>query len=374
MRNTYLTSEAVARLKKGAAFLRREDIASVEGDAVAGEPVHLVDAEGHPLGMADLDLESPMPLRRLGTPDEIAEGIIPRQLRRAIRRRAQVVDDPRYCRLVNDEGDALPGLVIDRFDEHFAVQTTTRAMEARIEEITRSLVEVAGARSVILRNDTARREMAGLKRQPPRVLQGSPPRWTRLLELGARISFDLQRGLETGYSYSLREVRRTVGRLAHQAYVLDPSCFVGGTVVQAGLHGARQIVAFAEDPDAADLARENVEANGLINRTRVEVGSPIEALKSIREAFDLVLLHAPAAAVDGELIHLSLRATRHEGRLVVAASDAALGATPLEEHVLRACEREGRAAWRLLRPAAPPDFPTLAGAPDALASVVLEIS
>jgi 23S rRNA (cytosine1962-C5)-methyltransferase len=291
------------------------------------------------------------------------------------------VDDPRYCRVVNDEGDALPGLVVDRFDEHFAVQTTTRAMDARNEEITRSLVEVAGARSVILRNDTARREAVGLKREQPRVLLGSPPRWTRLLELGARISFDLHRGLETGYTYSLREVRRTVGRLAQHAYVLDPSCFVGGTILQAGLHGARQIAAFAEDPDAADLARENVEANGLMNRTRVEVASPVEALRSIREAFDLVLLHAPLGGDEGrwtkelgELIHLSLRATRHEGRLVVAAADAALGATPLEEHVLRACEREGRAAWRLLRPAAPPDFPALAGAPDALAAVVLEIS
>jgi 23S rRNA (cytosine1962-C5)-methyltransferase len=203
-----------------------------------------------------------------------------------------------------------------------------------------------------------------------------------LLELGARITFDLHQGSETGYSYSLREVRRAVGRLSQNQRVLDPVCFVGGTIIQAGLHGARHVVAFAEDPDAADLARENVEANGLMNRALVATASLPEALRSIRETFDLVLLHAPARGGDprrwtqhfAELLELSLRATRHGGRLLIAAADATLGTTPLETYVLRACEHEHRAAWRLLRPAAPPDFPTVVGAPEALASVVLEIS
>jgi 23S rRNA (cytosine1962-C5)-methyltransferase len=315
-------------------------------------------------------------------PVPIPEGVIPRQLRRAMSRRAQLVDDPRHCRLINDEGDGLPGLIIDRFDAHFAVQTTSRAMDARLDEIARSLVEVAGARSVILRNDTSRREVVGLERDRSHVLTGSPPRWTRLLELGARITFDLHQGFETGYSYALREVRRALERLSQNQRVLDPACLVGGTIIQAGLHGARHAVAFAEDPEAADLARENVEANGLMSRARVAAASPMEALRAIHDTFDLVLLHAPARGGDGrrwrkefgELLQLSLRATRHGGRLVVAAADAALGATPLEGYVLRACEQEGRAAWRLLRPAAPPDFPAVAGAPEALASVVLEIN
>ena len=315
-------------------------------------------------------------------PLDLDDGAIPRHLRRALSRRGQLVDDPRHCRMVNGEADGLPGLIIDRFDAYFAVQTISRAMDAHLEEITRSLVEVAGARSVILRNDTPRREAVGLERERARVLTGSPPRWMRLLELGARITFDLHQGSETGYSYALREVRRAVGRLSQNQRVLDPACFVGGTIIQAGLHGARYVVAFAEDPDAAELARENVEANGLMNRAMVAIAAPLEALHALHETFDLVLLHAPARGGDprrwtehfGELIQLSLRATRHGGRLVLAAADAALGTTPLESYVLRACEQEDRLAWRLFRPAAPPDFPAMAGAPEALASVVLEIS
>lgn len=381
MTHTYLSEEAVRRLRHGASTLRRDEIVSIEGKVSAGQPVQLLDTEGRSIGYGDFEPENPVALRRLGLPDDPAEGLIPRQLRRAMERRSHLVDDPRYCRVVNDDGDGLPGLVVDRFDTHFAVQTTTRAMDARLDEIARSLVEVCGARSILLRNDGTRRQAAGLKTERSRVLSGTPPRWTRLLELGARITLDLHQGAETGYSYALREVRRTVGRLARDARVLDPSCFVGGTIVQAGLQGARQIVAFSEDFDAAELARENVEANGLMSRARVELGGAYEALSNLNDTYDLVVLHAPPRGADpsvwmgelDQLLHLSLRATRRGGRLLVAASDAALGSVPLEEHVLQACDREGRAAYRLLRPAAPADFPAPAGAPDALASVVLEI-
>lgn len=380
---TTLTNEAVRRLRQGAANIHRDDILRVEGASDSGAPVELRDEEGRSLGIGDLvDGEGPIAVRRLGLINEPAEGFIPRQIRRAMERRALLVDDPRYCRVVNDEGDGLPGLVIDRFDGHYAIQTATRAMDRRVDEIVRSLGEIAQARSAILRNDTDRRARSGLPKERSRVLYGTPPRWTRILELEARLTVDLHQGGETGYAYALREVRRTVARLSLNARVLDPSCNVGGALVQAGLHGAREIVAFAESFESAELSRENIEANGLMNRAIVDVATPIEGLRDLRQTFDLVLLHAPSRGVDkkrwatelSEMILLSLRATRHGGRLFIAAPETALGAEPLESHVLRACDQEGRAAYRLLRPAAPSDFPAPAGAPDAVASVVLEIA
>ena len=163
----------------------------MDGTPAFGEPVQLRDEEGRLLGLADLDLESSFPVRRLGLPEETAEGLIPRHLRRAYERRARLVDDPRYCRLVNDDGDGLPGLTIDRYDTHFVVQSFSRAMDARVQEISRALVEVAGAHSVLLRNDSPRRKTLGLPAQRPHVLYGAPPRWCRMLELGARFTVDL---------------------------------------------------------------------------------------------------------------------------------------------------------------------------------------
>jgi 23S rRNA (cytosine1962-C5)-methyltransferase len=381
--STFLSSEAAQRMRHGLAHARRDEILSVEGEPSAGEPVRLMGPSGEALGLADLDLSEAVAVRRLGLPNDAPDGVVPRQLRRAFERRGRLVDDPRYCRMVNEDGDGLPGLVIDRFDQHYSLQTTSRAMDARLEEITRVLVEAGGARSVLLRNDTERRTRAGLGAdRGGRVLHGTPARWMRLLELSARLSIDLQKGEGTGYTYALRELRRMVGRLAPGARVLDPACLVGGTAVQAGLHRARRIDAFASDPDDMDLAQENAEANGLMNKVHLQCASPLQALRENQATYDLVLLHAPARGANpaawartlDELVRHSVRATRHGGCLVLAASGEALGALPLEEHVLTACDQAGRSAFRLLRAAAPADFPAPAGSPDELSAVALELS
>src|SRR5262245_15564289 len=81
--NPYLSREAAQKLRHGAFWLRREDILSMDGTPVAGEPVQLRDEEGQVLGLGDVDLESSFPVRRLGLPEESAEGLIPRHIRHA---------------------------------------------------------------------------------------------------------------------------------------------------------------------------------------------------------------------------------------------------------------------------------------------------
>ncbi len=379
MLNTYLSREAARKLRHGAFWLSREDILSMDGTPVAGEAVQLRDEDGAVLGLGDVDLEASFPVRRLGLPAEALEGLIPRHIRHALELRARLVDDPRFCRLVNDDGDGLPGLIVDRYDNHFVLQTLTRAMDARIEEITRAIVEVAGAGSVLLRNDSGRRKALGLTPQRPHVLYGNPPRWCRLLELGARFTVDLTYGRNTGYHYDQRELRRFIPRLARDARVLDPSCNVGGLFVHAGIHGARQILAFDADGDAADLARENAEANGLQGRVKVEAGASLDVLKALTDTFDLVLLDArDAGTQEGfvEQVRLALQRTRHGGRLLVTGYHPPLALGAFEELVAGACEREQRVAFRLARLGLPPDHPSPVNTPaaDYLDAVALEVN
>jgi 23S rRNA (cytosine1962-C5)-methyltransferase len=370
--STYLSDEAARRLRHGVPWVYRDEIVRMDGTPSAGETVLLKDSEGRPLGFGDVDLESAFAIRRLGMPNEAPSGLIQRHLRRALQRRG-LVEDPRYCRLVNDDGDGLPGLVVDRFEGHFVVQTFTRAMDARVEEIARSLVEVLGARSVLLRNDSQRRAALKLPLTRPHVLYGTPPRWTRVLELGARFTIDLHAGLNTGFFYDHREVRKAIVQMSSGARVLDACCNVGGLFVHAGLHGAKSILAFEADADAADLARENAEANGLIARAVVETVDAFDALERLHEPFDLVIVDAPAlpAAKEGSeepfirLLRLGVRNTRHGGRMIVSGYHPPLPVGALDERVALACELEGRLATRLMRPSLPPDFPTIVGSPGA---------
>ncbi len=349
----------------------------MEGTPAVGEAVQLRDEEGELLGLADVDLEARYAVRRLGYPEESAEGLIPRHVRHAFERRARLVDDPRFCRVINDDGDALPGLIVDRYDTHLIVQTLTRGMDARLQEITRALVEVGGAQSVLLRNDTSRRKELGLPVQRPHVLYGNPPRWSRVLELGARFTVDLMYGSGVGYPYDQRELRRFVARLSQGARVLDPSCHVGGLFVHAGLHGARSILAFDGDADTADLARENGEANGLMGRLQVERGESLAVLRDMQDTFDLVLLDTPdvsSAEAFVEQVRLGLRATRHGGNLLVIGYHPPLPHGRFDELVAEACEQVGRLGARFARLGLPPDHPTLVGfsGTDYLCALALE--
>ncbi len=388
MLSTYLSKDAVRRLNHGVPYALREEIVRMDGTPEEGQPVRLVDEEdGRVLGVGDLDLGSSHAVRRLSLPDEPAQGVIPRHLRQAIERRATFVQDPRYCRMVHDDGDGLPGLVIDRFDEIFVVQTFTRAMDARLDEIVRGLVEVAGAEAVLLRNDGRRRRAMGLQSSSPRELFGKPPRWTRVLELGARLTVDIQYGAGTGYFYDQRQLRRVIGRISERARVLDLCCFVGGQFVHAGLHGARQVLAFDTDADALELARENAEANGLLGRATFERSSPLAALEGLDDPFDLVVLACPAlssrASPGGEdelgrLLSLSVRHTRRGGHLLVSGYHPPLpaGSAELDGRLALACEREGRVGFRIARPGLPFDFPTVIGAPETeyMSAVAIELS
>jgi 23S rRNA (cytosine1962-C5)-methyltransferase len=377
--NTILKPDAVRRLRHGVSWLGRDDILHIDGSPAPGETVALLDEKGRKLGFGDVDLQAEHAIRRIGLPDETPEGLLQRHLKNAFERRAILVEDPRYCRLVNEDGDGLPGLVVDRYDTHYVVQTSSRAMDARVEELARSLVDSVNARSVLLRNDGGERAAQGLPAARPHVLFGTPPRWTRVLEMGARFSVDLHEGQGTGFFYDQREIRRAVRRLSAGARVLDPCCYIGGLFVHAGLEGARQILAFDVSPEAAELARENAEANGIHGRTHVECADAFSALQDFHNEFDLVLLDSPdlppsrAAENDPfvQLLRLCVRAARHGGRLVVAGYTEAV-----DERLGFACELEERVAFRVLRPGLPMDFPTLLGVPEqeGLHSVVVQLS
>lgn len=385
MLSTYLRPEAVKRLRHGIPWAFRDEILSMDGTPEAGEPVQLRDERGEPLGLGDVDLEAALAIRRLGLPNESAQGLIQRHLRIAVRRRALWLEEVRFGRLINDEGDGLPGLIIDRYDTHYVVQPITRAMDARVDEIARSLREVMGASSVLLRTDTHVRERLQLPVGKPHVLLGAPPRWSRVLELGARMTFDLFMGPGTGYPYDERELRRMLARISYGARVLEANCRVGGLFVHAGIHGAKQIVAGTENPDWAELARENVEANALMATTHVDTVSPREMLDSVNAKFDLVLVRIPYSPKqengDGsaefmDLARLAVRATRHGGRLVLAASSETVAPAKFEDQVALACEAEGRLGYGLAKPGMPGDFPVALGSPSAVSlnTLAMEVS
>src|SRR6266436_537790 len=102
--------------------------------------------------------------------ESIDEEFMRRRIRSAVALR-QVFDPDKTntYRLVNAEGDGLPGLIVDRFAEILVVQIHTAGMERMHSLVIDALVEETGTRGILMRNDSQSRRREGLEVEGPEV-------------------------------------------------------------------------------------------------------------------------------------------------------------------------------------------------------------
>src|SRR5690349_6007549 len=108
-----------------------------------GSVVNVRGEDGRSLGTGYFNPKSLIAIRLLA-PDcdaVIDAGFFEGRLGRALALRQAIYDKP-YYRLCHAEGDGLPGLVIDRFDDTLTVQTGAAGTERQVDAIAAALEEL----------------------------------------------------------------------------------------------------------------------------------------------------------------------------------------------------------------------------------------
>jgi 23S rRNA (cytosine1962-C5)-methyltransferase len=302
-------------------------VARTEGEPGAGELVAVRSAAGELLGHGHYEPGAQIRVRLLafGKEPEREEALAAR-VARAVARRA---GDPLLAgsdalRLVNAEGDGLPGLVVDRYADVAVVRPSTAGMQARVERL--ELAAATGTAAGLLRPDAVALRRAGVPAQE-RVLWGAVPEApVAIEERGRRYRVDVRHGQKTGFYLDQRDARDLVGTLAAGRRVLDAFAYTGGFAVAALTGGAERVVAVESSESALALARENTAFASA--RAECVAGDAFEVLRSGSEGFDLVILDPPplakrradvpraARAYKDLLLHAFESATA--GRLVLA--------------------------------------------------------
>ena len=80
---------------------------------------------------------------------------------RALALRQRLFAEPFY-RLVHAEADGLPGLICDRYGDVLVLQVNTAGTEALTPALLAALDRLLAPAAIVLRNDSAAREMEGL--------------------------------------------------------------------------------------------------------------------------------------------------------------------------------------------------------------------
>jgi 23S rRNA (cytosine1962-C5)-methyltransferase len=220
-------------------------------------------------------------------------------------------------RLINGEGDGLPGLVVDRYADVLVLQVSTLGMERLKPFVLEALVRLVRPRSVHERSAIPSRREEGLP-MAEGVIHGPAVGSVEILEDGLRFEVDIVHSQKTGLYLDQREMRKKVRSLAAGRKVLNAFSYTGGFTVHALAGGARSTVSVDSSEAAIALAKRNVALNGFVAEPGDFVAADV--FEFVREAdldCDLVVLDPPAFAKKKAEVVAACRAYKDLNRVVL---------------------------------------------------------
>jgi len=298
-----------AALRHGHPWLFSGALASIEGKPEPGDIVLAVDAAGRPIGLGFYNTGNIA--FRLLTDDpavRIDAGFWRQRIERALTLRRRVIPpETDAYRLINAEGDGMPGLVCDRYGGHLVMTIGTAGMEKWREVVVELLLEIAAPVGIHERSEGRSRQLEGLFDRIGRVA-GDVPETVEIKENGLRFEVDLLTGQKTGFFLDQRLNREIVGAFGRAAAVLNCFSYTGAFSVYAARGGANRVVSVEASAVANEIACRNLVRNGFSpGQHPVLTANVFDYLREIKETFDLIILDPPAFAKSRKDVDRSAR-------------------------------------------------------------------
>jgi 23S rRNA (cytosine1962-C5)-methyltransferase len=291
-----LTPKGLRWYRTGHPWIYRNDLMA-EAQLPAGELVAVADPEGRFLGQAFYSAASRIALRLITCRnDKINSEFWQDRLKRALAYRRRVVAETNAYRLIYGEADGFPGLIVDTYAGHLAIQTLHPGLERRLEDILEILGRELAPASITLRHDAEVRRQEGLPRTVETVFGALPPR-VEVREGAVRLWADIRAGQKTGLFLDQRENRLAAAKLS-KGEVLDAFAYQGAFAMHLAPQAERVTLVESSGPALA-LAKENSMLNRVFDKIDLVKANVFNYLKeAVQETrrFDLICLDPPAFA------------------------------------------------------------------------------
>jgi 23S rRNA (cytosine1962-C5)-methyltransferase len=283
------------RIRNGHLWIYKSDV--VEADEGAGGSVVTVrDQSRNFVGQAFFSDSSQIALRFLSQVEEtIDRDWWQRRIAAAAQRRANIGDDTNACRLIYSEGDLLPSIIVDRYNDVLVLQTLSQGSERVKPLLVELLVEHFKPRAIIERNDVRVRQYEGLELVTG-TLYGEAPEEFEIKQDGVRFLVAPLSGQKTGSFLDQRENRLAVRTVAH-GRALD--CFTFAGAFALNLAGVCENVTGVDiSAEAVAAAQRNAQLNGASNVEfrEANVFDELRELEAANQRFDTIVLDPPAFA------------------------------------------------------------------------------
>ena len=302
-----VTPRGAERWVRGHPWIYRSDV--ISGPAEPGL-VAVEDSRGRFIGQALHSPRSEIRLRLLErTSRPVDEGWWRERLLECAARRRHI--DATAYRLVHGEGDALPSLVVDRYDRWLVVQILTAGLETQRNAIVGALHDAFAPDGILLRNDVPVRSREGLPIESV-LLHGMVPPEIEVREGSVRYLAAPWKGQKTGAFLDQRPNRLLAGRLmVPNGRGLDCFTYHGSFALHLAQHAA-SVRALDASREALDRGAQNAALNQLrnIEWQEADVFEALRAMERARESFDTIVVDPPAFAKSKASVPAALRGYR----------------------------------------------------------------
>lgn len=249
-------------VRMGHPWIFSGSVEKVEGNAAPGCLCKVVDFSGTVLGYGYYNKNSAISVRMLSSAKiTFTAAVLQQRIVNAVKRRQQILCSATdSCRLINSEGDFIPGLIVDKVSNGLVVQLLTCGIEQFRETIISSLISCCTPEFIFERSDTESRKREGLDEKEGLIFGKSPP----LLEIRENDLFftvDIAGGQKTGYFFDQRNNRHLLREYTAGKSVCDCFSYSGGFSVNALHAGASHVDVVDVSQNAISWAKKNIERN-----------------------------------------------------------------------------------------------------------------
>jgi 23S rRNA (cytosine1962-C5)-methyltransferase len=294
-----------ARARAGHPWVYEGEISRIRSNPPDGSIVAVCAASGAFIGRGYINRASQITVRILTWKDEpVDDEWFARRLRDAFGYRDLVAPNARSCRMVHSEGDGLPGLIVDRYEDCLVFQFLTLGMDLRKDALVRTSLELAGLEDAYERSDVRSREYEGLGQRSGFLSAPFDASSVQIRENGYALDVDVAGGQKTGHFLDQRENRAALAPYCRGARVLDCFCHTGAFAIHAAGFGAREVLGVDISEQALVTARRNAALNRLDEVCTFRAGNVFDTLRQMADdaaarraregQFDMVILDPPA--------------------------------------------------------------------------------
>jgi 23S rRNA (cytosine1962-C5)-methyltransferase len=344
-----------------------------------GQTIELCDSQKRFLATALLEPEERIIARVLDRKRiQLDHSWLTERLQRAIELRTHHADlsKSNAYRLVNAEGDGLPGLTIDRYADYLMLQLYSAAWQPHLNLITEVLQELLSPLGIYEKSrpqKTRELEAVSDSKNYGRLLAGkAAPERLEVLENGLTFLVSLEQGLNTGLFLDQRRNRQDLMERVKGKRVLNLFSYTGAFSVAAAAAGATQVTSVDASAGYTGWAKDNFSANGIDPRQHgFIVGDCLTVLPNLAQSgkiFDVILMDPPSFSTTAksrfttrggtsDLVAAALQLLTNNGLLITASNHQKVDVA----EYLKELRRGALQAWCELRVISllgqPEDFP-----------------